>query len=381
MDNYIVRKEYFGGLISEVKKYTIHPINNIEYEVIKSVNKVKKDNRIRIVESPVHCNNSLIAPLSITIYPSLNCNSNCSFCFVNSIKEKYKHEMTYQDFCLIIDQAKTSGVFDIEIMGGEPFLIPWILNAIEYISNKGIHCSINTNGMLLTKIIIQKLFEIKNLSLRVSVQDNYKQLNAYIRNILSWCEEYGLRVDVLTVLQKENYNTLKYLILNLPDNIIKNIIILYNNPPVGKIPSYDVNWYYSVTNEIIKFAESNSTINVVAKGPFGHRNKKREEGEHIQYIDGRCLASISRFEILPNGDVIPCVKYYCSDKYILGNAFKEGLLSIWNNNKTHKFRNTITQNCKKTSSCNKCKWATNCSGCIGYAKGLNLKFDNRCPNF
>ncbi len=381
MSNYIIRKEYFGGLISEVEKFTIHPLSNTEYEVIKSVNKIKQDNSIRIVERNVINNDRLTSPLSFTIYPSLNCNSNCSFCFVTPIKDKYKKQMTYHDFCLIVDQAKDVGVFDIEIMGGEPFLIPWILDAIEYISDADLHCSINTNSVLLTKQSIKKLSKIKNLSLRISIQDDYEQLNYHIKEILSWCKEYGLRIDILTVLQKKNYSKIQYLILNLPESIIKSLIILYNNPPIGKAPDYDVNWYYSITDEIKSYAKSHSLINVVAKGPFGHRNKKHQEGEHIQYIDGKCLACISRFEIMPNGDVVPCVKYYYSDNYVLGNVLKEGLLSVWNNDNTYNFKNSILQNCKKTESCNKCEWATHCSGCIGYADGLSLGFDDRCPNY
>lgn len=376
MDKYILRKEYFGGIIADVNNFCVNSVDKIQYEAIKELRKIKNDSHVNVYECETH-DNVLSAPTSSTIYPSLKCNSDCEFCFVKSIEGKYRFDMTYKEFCECVDKLKLVGVIDIEIMGGEPLLIPWILDGILYIANNGMHVSINTNAILLDDMMLNRLGMIENLSLRISIQDGFDSLPSYILQMLEICKKQSIRIDILSVLQKKNCDKLIELLRCLPKEIVKNLIILYDNPPKGKLPKYSTAEFYAITSEISEYSKNNNFVNVVAKGPFGHCYKERKGGEMIKHFDGECLACTSRFEIMPNGDVFPCVKYYSQDEFCMGNLRMHSIKEIWYGEVATAFRKKIEQ--YNNHRCKACSWNNFCSGCVGFAEGLNLKMDDRCP--
>lgn len=377
MDKYILRKEYFGGILADVKKFTVDSIDKVQYEAVEIMNGIKSDHALKIVENRF-VYGVISAPISVTIYPSLKCNAKCDFCFVKSIKHRYKTDMTYYQFCDCIEKLSNAGVVDVEIMGGEPFLVPWIIEGIELVNEKGMHCSINTNATVLGFDRIERLSKVENLALRVSIQDEFGALPKNIQDLFKCCEENQIKIDVLTVLQKKNCDELMQLIDFLPKNIIKNMIILYNNPPIGVIPDYSTDEYYLKANKVKEYSQRNNRVNVVIKGPFGHCYQERSDKEFLKFCDGQCLACVSRFEILPNGDVLPCVKYYSDKENCIGNLFKQTVSEIWFSKGAEKFRNKI-DDFKTKCICLKCSWNDLCSGCVGFAEGLNIEYDDRCP--
>ena len=376
MNSYILRKEYFGGIVADVNRFSVDAVDKIQFEAIKELRNIRNDNSVTVFECETY-DGVLSAPTSVTIYPSLKCNSNCEFCFVRPLDSKYKLDMTYEEFCKCVDKLQSAGIIDIEIMGGEPFLIPWIVDGIEYIVAKGMHSSINTNAILLDNDILERLAKIENLSLRISIQDEFDSLPSYILEIFEICKKYKIRFDALSVLQKKNCHKLIYLLDRLPKEIVKNLIILYDNPPKGELPKYSTEEYYSITRKISEYSKRNNLVNVISKGPFGHCYKERKDSEIIKHYDGRCLACVSRFEIMPNGGVLPCVKYYAHNDFCIGNLHNQTVQEIWYGKKAALFREKIEQ--YNNDNCKNCSWNKFCSGCVGYAEGLNLKMDDRCP--
>lgn len=91
------------------------------------------------------------------------CNLRCEHCYVSdcsiSTKRENANQMTVDDVCGLISQIDEMGVMELQLTGGEPFILPHILTIIEEAQSRLIPCSIFTNGTLITENIFRYISE------------------------------------------------------------------------------------------------------------------------------------------------------------------------------------------------------------------------------
>ncbi|MBW6467277.1 MAG: radical SAM protein [Brevefilum sp.] len=80
------------------------------------------------------------------------CNNHCLHCWLwePSTAEIVKQELTFDEICQVVDEARQMGCQAWKISGGEPMLRPDFPEIFGYITHKAIHYSLNTNGTLIT---------------------------------------------------------------------------------------------------------------------------------------------------------------------------------------------------------------------------------------
>lgn len=106
-----------------------------------------------------------IAPRTLSIAITNDCNSNCPFCHISKGGDYLEKEYIF-DVCQKFDKL---GCFDIAIGGGEPLLHPDIIEICQTLWKKTqLGISITTNGILLTKKLIEKIKDSLSF-LRISV--------------------------------------------------------------------------------------------------------------------------------------------------------------------------------------------------------------------
>lgn len=82
------------------------------------------------------------------------CNQNCKFCLNRWDKGK---DMGFAEIKKGMDKLKKLGIEQIVITGGEPFAKEDLVRIIEYGSALGFSMQVQTNGLLITDIILDKL--------------------------------------------------------------------------------------------------------------------------------------------------------------------------------------------------------------------------------
>lgn len=91
------------------------------------------------------------------------CNLRCKHCYVpdcnNSIERVSTGQMTFADIGNLISQVDELGVMELQLTGGEPFVLPYTLDIIQEAQNRLIPCSIFTNGTLMTEDIFRYIAE------------------------------------------------------------------------------------------------------------------------------------------------------------------------------------------------------------------------------
>lgn len=91
------------------------------------------------------------------------CNLRCGHCYVPdcSVSETKTNtnSMTFNNICDLISQIDVLGVMEIQLTGGEPFILPHILDIIKEVQSRLIPCSVFTNGTLMTEKFFQYISE------------------------------------------------------------------------------------------------------------------------------------------------------------------------------------------------------------------------------
>jgi len=83
-------------------------------------------------------------PQFIQLYPTDRCNQDCSFCF-NRPSGLVK-DMSHENALNLLDTMCNLGILDLDIMGGEPFLLPWMPSFLHAAIKERIMVNISTNG-------------------------------------------------------------------------------------------------------------------------------------------------------------------------------------------------------------------------------------------
>lgn len=164
-----------------------------------------------------HKTNEKINPFWYDLRISNNCNLACQTCDSQSsstIAKENNIENPHLSFEPDLDINSDS--IKIYMAGGEPFLIKKFVSILEKIKNKNCEVVVNTNATILTKTFLNELTKFATVSFTVSV-DGYGLLNEKIRKYSVWSIveknidtliSMGFRIDINTVVQKDNINLL-----------------------------------------------------------------------------------------------------------------------------------------------------------------------------
>ena len=141
------------------------------------------------------------------------CNQNCKYChrFLNI------NDLTYDENLNILNNLENSGITSITWTGGEALLLKGIDDLLKISYEKGIKNKIITNGKLLTKERIDKIYKyLDSITLSIdSVDDNIndslgrgKKHFTEIKEILDYIKEkkYDVKIRINSVICKNNIN-------------------------------------------------------------------------------------------------------------------------------------------------------------------------------
>ncbi|MGQ9525266.1 MAG: radical SAM protein [Armatimonadota bacterium] len=117
-------------------------------------------------------------PISGSIEVTERCNLRCAHCYINQPagdKEAMARELTYEQWCGIIDQIVDAGCMWLLLTGGEPFVRPDFLDIYTYCKKKGLLITLFTNGTLITPEIADYLSDYCPFSTEITVYGRTKE--------------------------------------------------------------------------------------------------------------------------------------------------------------------------------------------------------------
>jgi MoaA/NifB/PqqE/SkfB family radical SAM enzyme len=294
---------------------------------------------------------SVSAPIGVELEITTTCNLRCKHCLQSDYSKLF---MAIEKARWIIDTIINTGVFEISIIGGEPFAHPQACDIIRYAHDCGLAVGLTTNGSLITNEYIRRMSGLDNLSIAVSI-DGIGRDHDYIRGSGVFAKidqtirqmiEAGIEVEAMFTIT--SYNIKKY----------RPVLDYCNN--LGIVCNF---------NLFKPFKESHKTLVPdplhffeVVKELFAMRQSRRykiglSNAAIVSYLLGipardECRAGQSGLVIDVHGRMLTCPSllycgYYKDTDFPL---FDENFVEIW---KTHplftEFKKNGLQGCQARS--------------------------------
>lgn len=299
-------------------------------------------------------------PSYIQLYPTFRCNQSCSFCFNQNVKSDLYKDMNAECAYMLSDMLKKIGIFELDILGGEPMLIPWMKDFVEYATGLGISLNISTNGSL--PDIVDRFMEIRTNYLNVgfSIQGFSKTHNALTMSnnfskAVTGLERMiaaGKNPIVKSTLMQKNINEIYELVSYLAEHGLRRYYLLHEDI-IGRkkhVTCFSFSEFWKFYSNLKKDMAGLIDVGFIAASGFY---------EHGSQPQGRCDAGAKKIAILPDGSVFPCNLFAGFGEFCIGNIFKDGLEKIWKSPILEPFRRNNRGNiCMR----NKCGHYFTCRG-------------------
>lgn len=266
-----------------------------------------------------------------------NCNQKCIHCYAADQKLSETPELSTEKWKKIIDICKKECIPQLTFTGGEPTMRKDLVELVEY--SKWFVTRLNTNGVLLTKELCEKLFEASLDSVQVTLYsnnpkihnelvgaDNFNQTVEGIKNAVA----AGLNVSINTPLCSLNKNylgTVKFAKqLGITYVTCSGLIVTGNaKKEKSKNTQLSEKDLYNILKKAKKYTDDNlMELNFTSPG-WIKENSLRELGLDVP----TCGACLSNMAITPDGNVVPC-QSWLNEKSSLGNILNTKWKKIWN---------------------------------------------------
>lgn len=285
-------------------------------------------------------------PVYIQLYPTTKCNQRCSFCF--NPKNRPPTDLSFQNALVLLDILANNDVTAIDIMGGEPCLVPWIADFVDKGLTYGMSLNISTNGSMPDMIERFKGMPIDRFNIGISLEGSAaakhdrltgsNNFTAAIKSIKKLVE-FSLNPIVKTVLNQDTADDMQ--------NIIDIVRLM------------GINRYYIIHMDILSKQNSaaKKAVDFSAFLDFYKKIKTDNPDIEVHRVNAscfdsnslppgvRCAGGVKKLSIMPDGSVFPCNLFHNAKEFEIGNIFRDRFSDIWTHSRLDFFRKHQKNNC------------------------------------
>jgi len=270
------------------------------------------------------------------IEPTNLCGLHCAGCpnGTNFFDGKPKGTMRFGQFKKIVDFNKNLHI--VNLWGiGEPFLVPDIMKMIDYAGRNNIAVNIHTNANAFNKKILNQFRNIKTkLSITFSIDGVTQKSYGYYRKGGNLRKAMNSLCYLINLKKKYNLSNTKitwqFLVMKINEHEIPEVCKIANRIKVDRLKLKTIN--IDPRSKMYNDFKPRTRLEFLEK-----ENKEWRKGKNITKKNECGYINPGSIFILWDGEVVPCCYDYKRD-YIMGNAFKKSLISIWNSTKHREFR-------------------------------------------
>lgn len=286
--------------------------------------------------------------------------------------------MEAQNAFKLIDILRGEKISEIDVLGGEPMLVPWIMDFAKTAAENGVFLNISTNGAITSSIkrFTDMRWDFLNLGFSaegfekthnaLTGADNFSKLISGVKHLIS----KGKSPVVKSILTKENINELPGLISYFAEIGIKRYYLLHEDA-IGRsaVCGFSFPDFWKLFIELKKKMEKIIDIGFVAASGFNGADTYR------------CDAGVKKLAVMPGGSVFPCNLLAGFKEFNLGNIFTTSLRRILENPLLEVFKKSgAKNNCKNKDCVHYLSCKGGCPAHSYYFYGSLAQTDPRCKN-
>ncbi|WP_036978042.1 radical SAM/SPASM domain-containing protein [Pseudobutyrivibrio sp. MD2005] len=272
------------------------------------------------------------------------CNQHCIHCYAAGQKYAEVQELDTEGWKRIIDRCKAARISQLTFTGGEPTLrkdLPELIHHARWFVTR-----LNTNGILLTKELVQKLVEAELDSVQVTLYSHIEEIHnqlvgsTHFKDTIQGIKtalEAGLNLSVNTPLCSLNrdYVGMLEFLHNLGVQYVtcSGLIVTGNatseNSKQSQLTKDEI---YEIIKKAKEYTDSHDMeIDFTSPGWID-----ADKLVALKMVVPSCGACLSNMAITPDGNVIPCQSWLSSDT--LGDMQTDSWKKIWNGKRCKSIR-------------------------------------------
>jgi MoaA/NifB/PqqE/SkfB family radical SAM enzyme len=296
----------------------------------------EKAKKLRIKEKE----NGIVVPPFLILSITSNCNLKCSGCFADAAgttcygtsKSKKNDSLNIDQWRKIIKEASEIGVFGFIIAGGEPFLLPGLLDFCKEFKDR--FFVILTNGTIINDEDYKKLKQYGNIAVIVSIEGGAEQTDTRrgrgvyekAMNTSQCLNKIGVLNGISVTITKMNYQywmNPKHIDHLISQGIRIGVFIEYI--PTTPLPKN--------SNE---HSDHSLILNPEERKIFREKMLQYRDTKQIYIVHspgdeeffGGCVSAGRGFaHVTPEGDLTPCPVSNIATHNLMSSSFRDGLAS------------------------------------------------------
>ncbi|MDX9786185.1 MAG: radical SAM protein [Desulfobacterales bacterium] len=282
-------------------------------------------------------------PGTLMISPTLRCNLKCYGCYADH--HEHKHELTYEEVDAVVTDAAAAGTNFFLFLGGEPFIVPWLLDIVEKHSHNAF--LIFTNGQLIDDQKVARLAQLGNAGIAIGVDglqketDERKGPGAFEKAMerMRALNKAGVLVGFSAMTSQKNFDVLHSEAFY--DTMIEN--------------GAGYGWIPIAVPQGSACQDPNLVPTQAEKARIPELIRKIKQKKELllvdfltdAYLTEGCGAGRVMWHINANGDVEPCVLM----PYAVDNIREKSFTEICKSDFLRHIRDISHRNCKNTQTC------------------------------
>jgi radical SAM protein with 4Fe4S-binding SPASM domain len=331
-------------------------------------------------------------PAFVQLYPTTRCNQRCHFCFNSDSlatprlrrsagRPGTASDLSYSDALRLLDILESHGIREIDVMGGEPLILPWMPDFVDISVGKKLTVNLSTNGSNIRAISRFKNREPGECRIGISLEGSTAKRHNVITNSshfdaavgsIRHLVSRGLHPIAKTVLTKRNAADIQEIVALLRGIGVRRYYIIHMDLlSTDRILRKDLLGFQEFVSFYRKLKEANPDMDIFKVHASCFSKHHLPDGV-------RCAGGVRKLSILPDGSVFPCNLFHGFEEFNLGNIFKDDFSAIWNNPILKRFREYLGNKC----DIDDCPHRTSCTGgCPAhgyYHYGETERTDIRC---
>jgi len=282
-------------------------------------------------------------PGTVMISPTLRCNLRCYGCCMAT--HDTEPELSFEEMDRFLSEAAAAGTGFVIIVGGEPFMVPWLLDMVEKHSKLAFH--IFTNGTLIDDAAVDHLARIGNAAIAIGVDglkdetDRRKGAGAFEGALerMRALDAAGVITGFSAMMSRQNFETI------YSDAFIDTMID--NGAGFGWITVALPQGSACQEPELIPTPAQKTQIKGRIKDLRARKPILLIDFFNDAYLTEGCSAGRTTLHINSNGDVEPCVLF----PFAADNIRSSSLADIMRSDFFTRLRAINERYCKKTRTC------------------------------
>lgn len=351
-------------------------ISDVSTDIIRNdfmefMTALKMENMVEMDENKDNMTYYPLKHLHIEI--TMECNERCIHCYLpNKLKSK-GDQLSFSDFCKIVDEFVTLGGDDITLSGGEPLKHPDFIKMLDYCNSKNLVINILSNLTLMNDELIAKLrdynigtIQTSIYSLKPAIHDSITLKKDSLTKTITALEKLyknGFTLQIACPVFAENFGETESLIKYAQK---KDILLKINGM---LLPQIDGNTDF----------KTKSTLNQNQKQMLLRsllENKNQYTNEQLSRCSTKsndlcknpalyleqpvCSAGIDNCSISSTGQVYPCTEW---TGFKIGDINLNSLKEIWERSEQLKQLRAINKR-KNYKKCLSCEALDYCKVCL-----------------